>query len=173
MNIAYLELTRFSDTSPQGFDDFPRFDKNIWPLLMQNASIVETVYVCKYPSIWQRLFSKGSARQEIIDIGALKMLSSNKIKEIKQLSNYGGHLDVFYKVKDEDFLCRLIQMWSSPGQIGKDINALGLDHAKKSNIENLVSNIATSYVLLSFGHDADPLYIIGASEVLSRLAGSR
>lgn len=172
MNTAYLELTRFSNDNPMGYDDFPRFDKNIWPTFVQNASVIDTVYVCKYSTIWKRLFRRG-AKPEVINIGDLKILSAAQRNEIKQLSNYGGHLDVFYKVKDDTFLCSLIRMWMRPATMGKDIAQLGLDHTKEQIIEGLVSTIPVPYVLLSFGHDADPLYIIGDTAVLSQLCKNK
>jgi hypothetical protein len=166
--LHYLECTSFSQDNTEGYCELPSFTKHIWPLFEKYAGLIDAVYRIVRPGSIRKLSGK-RLDMVVASLGPFRMIPAKQMPEVKARSFSGGHLDVFYKCKDEPFLSALIRLWPLPAQLSDDSGTLRLDPLKLSAVEKLLSSIQDPYVLVSFAHDGDPMYLFGLRRTLLNL----
>jgi len=169
-----LELTAFSKQNPMGYDDKPDFTHDLWPFLNKHASSITNTYVLETSG----LLGKGTAEvmrlvdrrieSHIADFGSLDTIDEKLTQQIRLLSFYGGHLSVWYRTKELNVAIEFCRLWNQVGEI-MDLKDLPLDSKDIETLtRGLISTLGTD-ILLSFGHDGDPAYLLGNSSILQEI----
>jgi hypothetical protein len=172
-SISYLEFTSFSESNPQGYDDEPLFDAHIWPLFIERSASIAKVclFVNSHWSGHGRLLEAGrKVDSHLTDLGQMRLLTEKQLIELNHLSFFGGHLSVFYLINIADDLLKKLQaLWQRRPTLSSGTGDLGLTENESSALAGLIQGLGSDQVLVSFGHDADPMYIFGPLSALQWL----
>lgn len=171
--MDFIKLTSFISPA-RGYAAGPSFEKQIWPLVLNNADAVEKVYlfVNSYWSGKKGSFEAGEpVSSNIAEIGPLEWLSAKQYKEIKDRSFLTGQLNVMYRIApSHKLLPQLFDLWPRPGKLSNHrADDFGLKKGETVEFASFVESIPDAYVVMSFGRNADPLYIFGSTVTLRQL----
>ena len=172
--LNYIELTLDYGQPPEGWDKMPLFRKDIWPLILVCKDQILEVYLF-YNAHWQgkseaNRYCSGSSFN-ITPLGLISQMPPSMLNELEWRSDFGGHLNVLYLINsNSEILAALTRLYQSPGVFCDDsYDDLGLSLVERRHVQQLIRDIPNNNVLLGFGHDGDPVYIFGQSEILRSL----
>lgn len=171
--MNFIELTSFI-RDRQGYSDEPLFDRQLWPLFLTNRQAIGSVFLFRHElsTVPAEFFGDYELiSHNIVAVGPLGRLSSEKLEALEYLSFFGGHLSVLYQTRNEDsFVPQLCRLYPQPGRLSNDaIDTLGLEDSARFELGAFVGTLSDDMLLVSFAHDADPLYIFGEKLTLSGL----
>jgi hypothetical protein len=168
--LTFLELTTYSESNPQGYDDKPSFQSDIWPLFVNTANKIQHVYLF-INSNWsdhKRLKAQGVSAGSCVDLGSMGLLTKKDIKELEHLSFFGGHLNVLYLIEQRDRLIQdLLKLFKKSGVTLRCASqGLSLHVNEQNELRGFLAQAVSSHIFASFGHDGDPLFLFGKLPVL-------
>jgi hypothetical protein len=116
MQLHFIELTSQID-APEGYANEPDFDKQLWPLLVNNAEEIDQVLLFAHP--FSQLDQKSIQRYEragklFANVGPMRELSASELETLENRSFAGGHLSVLYRLNRERWI---LPVWSQPTQM--------------------------------------------------------
>lgn len=168
--IHSIKLTSHLDPR-RGYADHPRFDRDVWGLLLAHAFEIADV------SIFANSYLSGSARklatgerfsERITRLGVFELLGEllgdRALRDVLSWTS-GGHLSVLYRVRSTaDLLPRLVNLYPRGRTLGDDVrDDLGLKLDETQELRSFVQSCETEHVVLGFASNADPCYIFSSS----------
>lgn len=148
------------------FELILRFDRYIWPIIQKSSDMYEII-VTRTPCFFERLKNNNN-QQFLSHLGEIESLSKRQVFDLKIRSSYGGNMDVFYLIKNIEFVVQIIGMNSSNGNIIEDFGNLPIKNDKIALIKKYLSK-NTNHKLITFGHDADVMYMFGTGDATEEL----
>ena len=177
MVLHFIELTSQID-EPQGYANEPDFDKQLWPLLVNNAAEIDQVLLFAHP--FSQLDQKSIQRYEragrlFANMGPMGRLSASELEALADRSFAGGHLSVLYRLnRESSILPKLLTAYPAPGKLlDTSMDTPGLEPADLDELARLIEETGDAQVFVSFSHDGDPLYIFGTRRTLEWLLSVR
>lgn len=170
MTVAFMELSSFDDSNPQGYDDAPDFDSDIWALLLARRSSIGRVvsWSATKPSLLDKLRKQNRVDPiEVQEYGPMGSLSEPALASLRERSNWGGDFSVFFITSDYVLVRELILLYRRSPRISQGLAASRVPSAALEIVQRAV---APGIFVLTFGHDGDPICIFGENEALSSLA---
>lgn len=165
--IHSIKLTSHLDPR-RGYADHPRFDRDVWGLLLAHAFEIADV------SIFANSYLPASARrsatgerfsERITRLGVFERLGDQSLRDVRSWTNGGGHVSVLYRVRSTaDLLPRLVNLYPRGRTLGDDVrDDLGLKLDETEELRSFVQDCETEHVVLGFASNADPCYIFSSS----------
>lgn len=164
--MNFLELTSYIDEE-QGYDGFPDFTDDVWPLLTRKAEEIEGLFLFHSSRGvgWAGHYEVVMGR--IVRLKSLNELTKDELGKIEHWSFYGGHLNVLFRVSSESSLLReLCNFYPSVNLSSDDVDQLALKQESLAELRAFTAALPQELVFFSFAHDADPLYVFGHLETL-------
>ncbi len=168
MTVAFMELSSFDDSNPQGYDDEPDFDGAIWALLLARRSSIGRVvsWSAVKPSLLEK-FRNHVAAIEVQEHGQMRSLADPALASLRERSSWGGDFSVLFVTSDAALVRELIRLYRRPPRISQDLTASRVPSAA---LEVVQRSLAPGSFVLTFGHDGDPTCIFGENTALVSLA---
>ena len=165
--IHSIKLTSHLDPR-RGYADHPRFDPDVWELLLAYAFEIAdvSIFANSYLSASRRKLVTGERfSNRITRLGVFELLSDRTLRDVLSWTNGGGHLSVLYRVCSiADLLPRLINLYPRGRTLGNDArDDLGLKLDETEELRSFVQACETEHVVLGFASNADPCYIFSSS----------
>ena len=169
--MNFLELSSEID-DPQGYADFPYFQRDVWPLIRRRATEIESVFLFINEASsslgWVGYYEM--VTRKIMRISSMAELTDDELSRIEQLSYYGGHFNVLYHVSTESSLVReLCNLYPTVKLSRDDADQLGLGEESFTELRAFTVALPKDLLQFSFAHDGEPLYIFGEREALEKL----
>lgn len=165
--IRSIKLT--SHINPRlGYDAHPRFDQEVWSLLLAHAAEVEGVFLFTN-SFWNngaRIFEKEEhLTPRISRAGHFERMTDRQFHELRRLTNSDNHLCVLYRARaSSDLLPRLVNLFPRERSVGDEArDELGLKQDETNELRLFVQTHSPEHAIISFASNADPCYIFSSS----------
>jgi hypothetical protein len=172
------ELASISFTSwvggKQGYEDYPSFQKDIWPLIENHLDIFKHIYVFQHkqgPQIGSLPNISLNDGQVLFCLGHGKDLKPEALNIIKAYSYFSGDRNVYYQVSPHNTVfCKFITMWPRKSKIELDLEMLDLDSEDRKLLYEFGERVCSeNSILFTFQHDADTIFVIGQHKNLELL----
>lgn len=153
----------------QGYAPYPRFDREVWALLLAHAAEVTDVslfansYLCA-PA--RRRGERGERiSRRITRLGSFERFDDRLFRDVRGWTNGGGHLSVLYRVPAiAELLPRLVGLYPRGRARGDEWrDDLGLKRDETDELRDFAALSAPEHVVVAFASNADPCYIFSFS----------
>jgi len=169
--LSCILFTRKSN-SPQGYEDYPTFLGNVWPLLESHIHMIRRIYAFQHKESTNigTLIEYSKVFQGFYDLGKGDAILPELIPQIKYLSYYEGDRNIFYEIGLGPFLNEFLSIWPHKSKIHQDIKVIGFTGDDYKNVYNFANKVCgDEIVLTTFFHDADTMCVIGQFNTLEHI----
>ena len=176
-SLTFLRVSNREDADPTACDEYPQFDRDVWPLIMERRDRVGSVYLWKnrYFSAgsWSaRLFATGVVMEGVLsDLGPLGVLDRKISMDIYSYC-VGGHLNVFFELSDPWFQQQLRHLWRLPGLVSQERSDLALEEDDYENLVRAATHRAEKTTWSAFSGEGQILFVLGSPDQVRSLADS-
>ena len=174
---TFLRVSDRSEDEAMECDSYPRFQRDVWPLIQGCKDRVERVLLWRNqhwgPGKWSSaLFEYGNALEPFLgELGPLDTLERSVIDDVGSYC-LGGHLNVFFEIADPWLRVRLRRLWPRTAVISRDRSDLALAEADYRDLARAVTHIPPESTWSAFAGEGEVLFLFGAFDILKTLVDS-
>lgn len=178
--IALVTLTSLVDD--KYCSEFPDSLRDVWPLLLAHQASIRGLHF-----VVDRTASRFTLRRlglplwdrnrsaDVYPLPSLSDLTEEQLEAVQYSSFSAGHLTILFVTDyDSDLMRAFVKLWPTVTfQTSCDWDALGLKSQTISAFAEFLESHVDRSCVISFAHDAEPVYVFGREDHLRLLLKGR